>query len=242
MPCIGTVAEAVASERRKHYNDKMFRGSADYFFESAEGEPAGPQAYLIRQAPGFALPLHFHLQHEFQLVLAGAGRLGPHALTPLTLHYASPQAAYGPLIAGDGGMTYMAMRALTDRGAWNMPASRGRMQPGLRKEQIVVRLPTGAQGAVNILLAPRPDGLAAWVVRAHRGEAMHCPDLVGLAGRFHVVASGGFQSGDRTLDLYSCVYVSCDEPALACVATQEDSAMVVLQLPDAAVAAHGAPQ
>lgn len=63
---IGTIDDAVAGGRRRQFNLEggNFRGYTDFMFESVPGEPLGPQAFLVHQAPGWVLPVHFHMQYQ----------------------------------------------------------------------------------------------------------------------------------------------------------------------------------
>ena len=79
--------------------------------ESDEGPQPAPQVFAVQMDPGSSLGTHFHFQDQFQLVIKGGGTIGRSPLQRFSLHYASGHTGYGPLVAGEGGMTYYTVRA-----------------------------------------------------------------------------------------------------------------------------------
>lgn len=237
---IGTSAEAVAAGRRRRFDEGPFRGLADYLFETAPGEAPGPQALIARQAPGWTLPVHFHMRHQFQVVLRGHGSLGRHTLVPGAVHYTSPQSGYGPIVAGAEGLDYFTLRVLTDKGAWYLPESRPFMTPGLRKEQ-----QWGVHGddepPFATLIPRRDDGLGAWSYRPAAGDTVACVAAPSDAGRFHVVIGGAFRCEGHEWPAGSCIYAP-REAAPRFEATQPGGLLVVVQFPHEAVRHHVPPE
>jgi hypothetical protein len=238
---IGTVEEAVCGGRRRVFDAATgrFRGHTDFLFESEEGDVLGPQAFLVHQAPGWTLAPHFHLQHQVQVVVGGAGHLGKHPVGPGSVHYASPQAPYGPLVAGPDGLDYFTLRVQTDRGAWYMPESRPMMTPGLDKKQATAstdaRLP-----AVDTLIAPRPDGLGEDIALP-QPLASPAEDTDALSvggGRFHVVLGGSFEIADHSLPRHACMHAGPAEWPRRARALAPDSQLVVVQFPALALGHH----
>lgn len=235
---LGTIDDAVAGNRRRHFNVEggKFRGYTDFMFESEPGQPLGPQAFLVHQAPHWELPVHFHMQYQMQVIVGGGGTLGKHAVGPGSVHYATPQSAYGPLKAGPEGVEYFTLRVLTDKGAWYMPESRPMMEPGKRKDQAAGDLPTGgATAAATTLIALRPNGVGAWAYRAAAGETVRCSEPASPAGRFHVVLRGSFRVGADTVPRQGCVYWSPPEEPPVFEALEPDSELVVVQFPEEAL-------
>lgn len=234
---IGTVADAIEGHRRRHFEGPgNFRGYTDFMFETPPGEPPGPQAFLVHQAPDWSLPAHFHMQHQFQVIAGGGGRLGVHEVTPGSVHYASPQSGYGPLVAGADGVEYFTLRVRADRGAWYMPESRQHMDRGMRKEQVTqAPSPDEALADKETLIAVRDDGLGAWRYRVDAGQSLACDEPVGKAGRFHVVLRGSFRLGDTELARHSCVYWSPPDASPVFEAGEASSEMVIVQFPEAAL-------
>jgi hypothetical protein len=230
---LGTVTSALAEGRRRRFDDGPFHGLADYLFETMPGLPLGPQALIARQAPGWELPTHFHMQHQFQVVLEGQGLLGRHRLVPGSVHYTSPQSAYGPTVSGPDGLSYFTLRVLTDKGAWYLPQSRQAMDRGLFKEQVWGIDPHHATGADPWceLIPPRADGLAAWIGRLGEGETAIAPDAVRGGGRFHLVLSGSLLSSAGRMPAQACLHTCPDESAPSFTPSGGPGIVVVVQFP-----------
>ncbi|MBO9354443.1 hypothetical protein GG851_10585 [Bordetella petrii] len=195
---IGTVKQAVDAGRRRSFEEGPFRGVADYLFETPPEHEPGPQALIARQARGWTLPVHFHMQHQFQVVLRGQGTLGKHLLAPGSVHYASPQSAYGPIVAGDDGLDYFTLRVLTDKGAWYMPESRKFMKMGMFKEQKAgAALRAAAAQGWHVLIPHRNDGLGAWAWVGEPGIKHALAEPISQSGRFYVAVRGSYSLGDR---------------------------------------------
>lgn len=190
------------------------------FIVPEPGDQLRPQAFLVEQNPDWVLPTHFHLQHQFQVVTAGNGTLGRHPVATLSIHYASPQSGYGPLTAGPEGLSYLTLRVVSDEGAWYLPDSRERMQRGLEKHQeharpetLVSDIEIRELGAptVDVLIAPRESGLAAYLVRMPPDQIIAAPACAQCGGRFYVVTKGSLVVGNANLAGLATVFVSHDE-------------------------------
>jgi hypothetical protein len=232
--------------RTRVFDDGNFRGHTDYLIESEPGTLPAPQAFLVHQQPGWVLPAHFHLQEQFQVVTRGGGTLGRHAVEPITVHYSSREAGYGPLVAGAEGLDYLTLRAVTDPGAWYLPESRARMRSGLHKRQAtvgpIVVQPTAARSALaapqaEVLIAPDAHGLAAWVLRLPPATACDAPAQQASGGRFHVVVGGALMTDAGELGPPSCIWRGSDDPPMAVLAGADGLELLVLQYPWAALAA-----
>src|SRR5689334_11266367 len=109
-------------------NDKAtFRGFLTDFIVPTPDDPLQAQAYLVEQNAGWVLPVHFHLENQYQVVTGGSGTLGAHPVAPLYVHFASRESGYGPITAGPEGLAYLTLRVQGDAGAWYLPESRPRM-------------------------------------------------------------------------------------------------------------------
>jgi hypothetical protein len=60
--------------------------------------------------PGGVIAPHYHECEQFMVVLAGGGTLAGDPLTPGTLQYTEPRTPYGPIVAGDDGLTFIVIR------------------------------------------------------------------------------------------------------------------------------------
>ena len=117
-------------------NSEEFRGHITDVIGSLADPARQPQAFLVEQDPNWTLRTHFHLQFQFQVVVAGSGTLGRHPLAPYTVHYTTPESGYGPIVSGDEGLSYFTIREVGGRGAHFLPESREEMQAGLAKAQV----------------------------------------------------------------------------------------------------------
>lgn len=217
----------------------FFRGlRTDYMVSPGGGRPS-PQAYLVEQEAGFSLRPHFHQSHQFQVVVAGCGTLGVHELTPQTVHYASLEAGYGPIVAGPQGLHYFTLRAVTDHSAAPLPQERHRMRPGLVKKQCTVTAPSGGWAAgrscgLREIIAPDEAGLAAWSSGAGPATAVPLPPTLAGACRFYLVVAGGVQGEAGTFATGAVLFATSDAaPVLS--ATEDGTHLLVLQFPPQAL-------
>lgn len=65
------------------------------WMDSGRDPENSPTVFLVEQAPHVSLRTHFHRQNQFQLFVRGGGRLGPHDVSALTVHYAGAYTGYG---------------------------------------------------------------------------------------------------------------------------------------------------
>ena len=235
-----------ATAVKKAVKKDTFEGFVTDIIATHETRQAGAQAFLVEQAPNWVTPPHFHLEHQFQVVTAGSGAIGRHAAALLTVQYAAPETGYGPITAGPEGISYLTLRAAGDTGAWYLhkPGSRERMQPGRKREQQhgVPATPLAAEAlaalgtaTVDVLIAPRADGLAAHLLRVPPGSDLALPALHPHAGRYYVVTQGAVRIDGADAGAMSVAFASADEnPTL--VAGPSGAEVLVLQFPQAALA------
>ena len=66
----------------------------------------GPQGFLVeRPYAGARIDPHFHDIDQFQVIVAGDGRMGKKAVQPITFQYADAYTPYGPIVADDDGIS-----------------------------------------------------------------------------------------------------------------------------------------
>jgi len=235
MRLAASLEEARAAGRRRHSTTTRFRGHADVLFETpgdGSAGPPGPQAFLVWQEADQVVPVHFHLQDQFQLVIDGDGTMGRHALIPFVLHFSYRMNGYGPITAGPQPLQYFTLRPVSEQGAHYLPEERALMQPGARRGHVIVNLPAEGSGpGTHVEIAPRADGLAAWTQGAPDGATLRTPDTSGR-NRCHVVLHGTFTLDGAPLPRFACVYTSGDEPPLELVASAAHAEIATLQFPD----------
>ncbi|MDO9712106.1 hypothetical protein [Paracraurococcus lichenis] len=202
------------------------------------GAPPGPEAvypmaFLVEQPAGSVVAAHFHEANQFQVVVAGGGMLGRHAVAPVAVHYTNAYSSYGPLAAGEQGLHYFTLRNGYDRGARYLPAAREELK-GLRRrfrEAVADAAPAVAEGT-EVLIAPAPDGLGAWRHRLAPGAALQGPDPASGDGQFWVVTRGSLRAADGTaLPPLSVAFVAPDEPPFVATAGEEGLEVLLLQYP-----------
>lgn len=70
----------------------------------------GPYAVLVKLEPNTILEEHFHTENQWQVILEGSCEMYGEKLTPFAVHYTEANTAYGPIAAGDEGLTFMTLR------------------------------------------------------------------------------------------------------------------------------------
>jgi hypothetical protein len=234
---IGTLENARA-ERRHH----VLPNGTGYWRNSLIASPAedavAPQAFLVEQDPGTVIEPHFHLENEFQVMVAGTGSLGRHAVGPVGVHYAGAHTGYGPITAGSGGLSYFTLRARMDIGAQFLPGARDKMQRVPKRHRLgqpvrpceAADLAALREVEIVTVLEPEADGIAAWMLRLPAGVAAAAPAHPG-GGRFLLVIGGVLELKGERLARFATVFVSAEEPAPPLRAGDEGLEVLVLQFP-----------
>lgn len=237
-----------ARPRRRRVDKPQFHGFVtDLIGSGLErsdcfGEPS-PQAFLVEQPPRWQLQTHFHLRHQFQVVVQGAGTLGRHPVGPLAIHYASAYSAYGPLVAGEAGLSYLTLRVTSDTAAWYLPDAREHLKLRIPKQQVHaapscnadVPLDSSTGPQQETLIAPDAGGLAAWMVRLPgHADVAAPPGGTAGSGRFYVVTKGSLRVAGEELEGLATVFVSSDD-VLALRSGAGGAEVLVLQFPGSAL-------
>jgi hypothetical protein len=198
-----------------------------------------PQAFLVIQPPGAVTPAHFHEPNQFQVFVAGEGRIGAFPTTPLTVQYANGHTPYGPIVAFGSGVQYFTLRQRWDPGAKYLPASREKLVKGNQRARVKGGLSVNTQAqrmersatAIDIVFAVEPDGLAAWLYRMGPKQSCSLPDPAKGGGQYLVVASGGMVSRSVDYARHSVAFISPDEAAVSVEAGETGLDLLVLQFP-----------
>ena len=226
---------------RRDVAKASFVGAVTDLIVADDASPAPrPQAFLVEQSANWTLPTHFHQEHQFQVFVAGGGSIGKHPVERLAVHYASPHTGYGPLVSGDGGISYFTLRAVGDTGAWYLPEQRENLLLRIRKQQAHA-VPDSYVSADQLRALPRPvqetliepqeGGLAAWLVRLPARSGAPAPARAESGGgRFYVVTQGSLLNAGEELAGLATVFVSSDEP-FALQAGGDGAEVLVLQFP-----------
>ncbi|HEY8359247.1 MAG TPA: hypothetical protein VIL30_17500, partial [Ramlibacter sp.] len=153
-------------------------GAVDYL-DPQPGEVRLPQAFLVEQEPGAVVAPHFHFVDQFQVIVAGEGKLGAHAVAPLSVHFAGACTGYGPITPGEQGLSYFTFRASADEtGAQYLPGARPRMRPTTRRNVIAPRIQSASPGELaarveSVLESAleKDDGLGVFYLRIAPGDS-----------------------------------------------------------------------
>ena len=205
----------------------------------AEDGALYPMAFLVEQDPGCVAPAHFHQADQFQVVLAGEGRLGTHDVAPVTVHFTGAWSPYGPLVAGDAGLHYFTLRNGWDPGARYMTEDRAllRKVPGRRhREAVAAPRPVSAAlidavPSCETCLPDSDDGLAALRYVLPAGARATGPDPAQGNGQYWVVIAGSLLRDGIDLAPRACLFLSPEEPAFTAVAGPRGLEVLALQFP-----------
>ena len=231
----GTLEKA-RPERRHHILPNGTGYWRNGLIASPPEEAVSPQAFLVEQDPGTVIEPHFHLENEFQVMVAGSGSLGRHAVEPVSVHYAGAHTGYGPITAGSEGLHYFTLRARMDTGAQFLPGARDKMQRGPKRHLLgnpVRPSPASAlatRSEIITVLEPQNDGIAAWMLRVPAGGTSAPPVHPG-GGRFLVVIGGVLELNGERLPRLSTAFVSAEESLPLLRAGNEGLEVLVLQFP-----------
>jgi hypothetical protein len=243
MTLIATAEAARANRRRATAGDGMgfwhtlYLGTTRYNMASGDADPPPgtlfPMAFLVEQDPGEVANAHFHQADQFQVVVAGEGTLGQHAVRPFCVHFAGAHTAYGPIHAGPQGLTYFTLRNGFDPGARYMMRSENRSAlraVGHRRHREAVAGPLDARASGEVL-APEADGLAAWQYHLAAGEAVTGPPPADGRGQYWLVIDGSAQREDEVLDRLACAFVAPGDSPFTLQAGARGASLLAMQFP-----------
>ena len=196
-----------------------------------------PNAYRVCQAPGAVLHPHFHQADQFQVFVAGAGRIGTHAVAAVTVHFAAAHSAYGPIVAGPDGLQYLTLRRQWDPGAQWMPdeaerlrSVRGRVHCTHTSEPIDANDAHAAAAEAGepcrVTSVVQVSRAAAWAVDLTPGA---CWRQDTRADSFVYVLAGMAETQGATLAPEACLFTSGDEGAIRITAGPAGARVLLAQ-------------
>ncbi len=206
----------------------------------------GPQATMTEMTPNETIIPHYHGVTQFQLFPAGSGTIGKKAdpLVPLTVQYKDRHTAYGPVIAGPQGLSFMALRIKTGDSApvyLDKPGYREKLKPSKRRNWIappvvlstepVMQYRENASWEPLFDAAKIDDEMAAHVVRLGAGMSTMAPDPRLSGGYYVFVANGSLINAAENFPLWSMIVVESSEPAFEINAGPKGLEALVLQYP-----------
>lgn len=195
---------------------------------------AKAQAFLVELPyAGARVNPHFHDVDQFQVVVAGNGRIGKKKLKPVTFQYADAYTPYGPIVANDDGISFFTLRNVSSGGHFTMPGSRhlmpcraGRNIAGGMDDDLSCL----ARNSVTRepLMDAQADGVNAQALLLGAGaSAEGLPTDAG--GQYYLVASGSARCGDKQLGKNAVVRVEPNEPTAVFEAGPEGACVLALQ-------------
>lgn len=198
--------------------------------------PSEPQAYLVRSHSEHAtVGTHFHEHPQFQVFVEGSGTFQRHGVGPVNVHYTDAYAVYGPIIAGDEGLSFFVLRPQLGEGAHYMPGSRDRLIR--RGERNLSTLLDDAQLAATglVTLVDHADGLLIEAIRLGPRDVAALPAVVeGSSGCYSLVLAGsceldgGSGCSGRAAGRFSIIHRgSSDEPVTV---TAGDEGVTILSM------------
>jgi hypothetical protein len=204
-----------------------------------------PQALVTEMAADETILPHFHPVPQFQLFPAGSGKMGREDVQPLMVQYKDRHSAYGPLVAGPNGCTFIALRNKTGDSApvyLSKPGYKEKLKPSKRRNWISPHISLSTRPLMKfrkevswepVFQAERviADELDAKLVRLGAGMSTMGPDP-SLGGGYYVfVANGSLDQDGTDLPLWSLVFVEPAEAAIEIKAGKNGLEALVLQFP-----------
>ncbi|MFM0487663.1 hypothetical protein [Paraburkholderia graminis] len=211
---------------------------------SSSSSAPGPQATMSELRAHETIVPHFHGVSMFQCFIAGSGTLGARkqVIEPLTVQFKDHHTAYGPIISGAQGLSFVAMRMYTGNSEpvyLDKPGYRDRLEPSKRRHLTSepVRFSTApvmqsrTEAVWETLFQDVEDGMHAQVVRIGAGMSVQGPDPRAAAGYYVFVGNGSLLHNDEELPLWSMVVVEPNEEKFELRAGEFGLEALVLQYP-----------
>ncbi len=226
------VATAEANMREIVRKDGVGRRS-DYF-----GEPGmisnEPQGFLVeRPYAGARIDPHFHDIDQFQVVVAGDGRIGKKEVRPVTFQYADAYTPYGPIIGRDDGISFFTLRNVASGGHFSMPGSK-HLMPCRAGRNIAAVFEQGgpqpAEGEVTRepLMDVQADGVYAEGIRfGGNAVAEGIPNEAG--GQYYLVCAGTLIANGKELTDKSLIRTNPGEKTPTLRAGSSGASVLALQ-------------
>lgn len=204
---------------------------------------AGPQALMTQMCANETILPHFHGVAQFQIFPSGSGVMGKTDVRPLSLQYKDHHSAYGPLLAGPHGLTFIALRNRIGDSApvyLSKPGYREKLKPSKRRNWISPHIPLSTRPVLQyrkevswepVFEQEIKDEMSAQVVRLGAGMSAMGPDPKGGGGYYVFVANGSLKANGETLPPWSMLFVERSEAAFEIKAGDIGLEALVMQFP-----------
>lgn len=193
--------------------------------EVSSGRQA-PQALMTQMAANETILPHFHGVAQFQIFPSGAGVMGKTEVRPLMLQYKDHHSAYGPLVAGPHGLTFIALRNRIGDSApvyLSKPGYKEKLKPSKRRNWISPHIALSTRPVLQYRKevswehvfepAKITDELSAQLLRLGAGMSAMGPDPKAGGGHYVFVANGSLATNGQSLPAGSMVFVEPNEDA-----------------------------
>ncbi|HAT36121.1 MAG TPA: hypothetical protein DCS82_10415 [Rhodospirillaceae bacterium] len=183
--------------------------------------------------PNPVIDPHFHDVDQFQVVVAGDGRMGKQKVAPITFQYADAYTPYGPIVGNDDGISFFTLRPIASGGHWVMPGNRDKM-PGPAGRNIAglfdheVLLTDEGKTQREALMDPQEDGVDA--VGFRFGPNAECQTEASTGGgQYILVCSGTIERDGKIFEANSLMHVEAGEDAPTLRSGKDGANVLVMQ-------------
>jgi len=210
----------------------------------SSSDAPGPQATMSDLNANETIVPHFHGVTMFQLFVAGSGTIGSRGqeLKPLTVQFKDHHTAYGPIVAGPQGLSFVALRMITGNSEptyLDKPGYRDNLRPSKRRNltsepvqfSIEPVLKARTEAAWESLLKGSDDEMSADLVRIGAGMSVKGPDPKAAGGYYIFVGNGSLLHGEEELPRWSMIVVENNENEFEIRAGSNGLEALVLQYP-----------
>lgn len=211
-----------------------------------------PQALVAELIPNEKVPAHYHGVEQFQIFTEGTGKMGRNVLGPITIQYKDNHTAYGPVLSGDLGLNFYAMRIRTGSEAKpryaHEPDYREKLRPSKRRHLISGPVLVSSEVVMEhrkepvwerVMEGDHDDGLNAHVVRLGAGMEMDAPDPKRSGGYYIFVIQGEALHEGKPYPRWSMIAVTRDTDAYRMKAGPRGMEALVLEFPIVTLDAEG---
>lgn len=212
---------------------------------SSLGEAPGPQATMSDLNANETVVPHFHGTTQFQLFAAGSGTIGKGTpLLPLTVQFKDHHTAYGPVVAGPQGLSFLALRIKTGVSApvyLDQPGFRDHLKPSKRRNWISPPVALSTEPVMQhrkeasweslFDVEKTDDEMRAHVLRLGAGMTAAGPNPADSGGYYVFVANGTLSKDGEDLPKWSMVAIERNEPGFDIRAGSTGLEALILQFP-----------
>lgn len=203
----------------------------------------GPHALMTQMCANETILPHFHGLAQFQIFPSGMGMMAKTEVRPLMLQYKDHHSAYGPLVAGAHGLTFIALRNRIGDSApvyLSKPGYREKLKPSKRRNWISPQIQLSTRPVLQyrkeaswepVFEQEIKDEMSAQVLRLGAGMSAMGPNPAAGGGYYVWVANGSMIANGQTLPEWSMVFVDAGESALEIKAGRVGLEALVMQFP-----------